>query len=511
MSRWTDRAMAHPRLAGLIARLNRSHVTRRFASGAGWTMAGNVAWKALAAIANILIGRILGPQGLGELGVVRSTASVFETIAGLRMGPTATRFVAEHRIKDPPRAARILKLSLASSAAVCGVLAIVLAATAPLIAADVFNDPRLTTLLALGAALVFFNAFGRVQEFAIAGFERFRSIAAFNVGRGVASLAIVVPLAYVFGVLGALSGLLLVSGAVMIGYAVNLRRQKIQAGFPARIAWRELRGELPILWEFTLPSLISGVILVGVMWGGRAMLANQDGGFAQVGVFEAANQLRLAIMFLPQMLAQVVVPILAEAHGRGHTADFTAAMRLQVQSVCLATLPIVLVLIGFAEPLAGLFGAAFAGLPPVIALLAIAAFTQANNMSIARTFDGIGRRWAHCGFFVVWGLVFVAAAIPLIPAMGALGMAAAYAVAEATMLVLQALYVDLVLMPGLLRGNAGVFAFSVMLLAAGYLAHQHLPAVAAMAISVALCAIGLWPIASKLRAGKPTDSVKGIQ
>lgn len=498
--------MAHPRLAGLIARLNRSHVTRRFAHGAGWTMAGNVAWKALAAVANILIGRILGPQGLGELGVVRSTASVFETIAGLRMGPTATRFVAEHRIKDPPRAARILKLTLVSSAAVCGVLAIVLAATAPVIAEDVFNDPRLTTLLALGAALVFFNAFGRVQEFAIAGFERFRSIAAFNVCRGVASLAIVVPLAYVFGVLGALSGLLLVSGTVMIGYAVNLRRRKIEAGFPARIAWRDLRQELPILWEFTLPSLISGVILVGVMWGGRAMLANQDGGFAQVGVFEAANQLRLAIMFLPQVLAQVVVPILAEAHGRGDTADFFAAMRLQVQSVCLATLPIVLVLIGFAEPLAGLFGAAFAGLPPVIALLAIAAFIQANNMSIARTFDGIGRRWVHCGFFVVWGCVFVAAAIPLIPAMGALGMAAAYAVAEATMLVLQALYVDVVLMPGLLRGNAGVFAFSAMLLAAGYLAHLHLSSPAAMAIAAVLCLIGLWPIAARLRTRKRADS-----
>jgi O-antigen/teichoic acid export membrane protein len=186
-------------------------------------------------------------------------------------------------------------------------------------------------------------------------------------------------------------------------------------------------------------------------------------------------------------------------------------MRLQVQSVCLATLPIVLVLIGFAEPLAGLFGAAFAGLPPVIALLAIAAFTQANNMSIARTFDGIGRRWAHCGFFVVWGCVFVAVAIALIPAMGALGMAAAYAVAEATMLVLQALYVDVVLMPGLLRGNAGVFAFAAMLLAAGYLAHQQLPAAAAMAVSVVLCAIGLWPIASKLRTGKRGDSVKGLQ
>jgi O-antigen/teichoic acid export membrane protein len=485
---------SHPRLIGLVGRFARSSMTRRFLSGAGWLFLGNAAWKLLAAVANILFARILGPEGIGELGIVRSTASIFEIFAGLRLGVTATRYVAEHRVSDPQRAARILKLALIATTVLCGAASLFLFVGSPWLARYALDNPGLSGLLALGAVMVFVNVYGRVQELALAGFERFRAIASVNVWRGAGNLVLCVPLAYCFGVDGALIGLIAVAGLVMIRYAFVLRQEKVKAGFPRSVPLQGVRAEMPILWHFALPGFVIALLSSGTGWVTRAIIAHQAGGYVQLGLFEAAQQMRFPVAFLPSLLAPVILPLLAQAHGAGASGDFRAAMGLQLRTITFVNLPITIILIGFAAPLALLFGKAFADLPPVIALAAIAAFLYSIDNAISRVFDGVGRRWFNAVFFAIWSAVFIAGAWYWVPASGAFGLALAGLVAEAVMVVLQVLYVDLVLVRGVLRGHARLMAFALVLLGAIYLAATTLPQTAAMVAAALLCVVAAVPV-----------------
>jgi O-antigen/teichoic acid export membrane protein len=490
---------AHPRIADLSARFARSPLTRRFIHGAGWSMLGNVVWKLFAAVANIILARILGPQGVGELGIVRSTAATFEVFAGLRLGATATRYVAEYRTSDPPRAARILKLALVATVVLCGLAALVMAIAAPWLATDVLGHPGLSGLLVLGAVMIFVNVYGRVQELALAGLERFRAIAGVNAWRGVGNLLICVPLAYLYGVAGAVIGLILVAALTMLRYGLLLRRETVKAGFPTAVPLRQLRQELPVLWSFAVPGLLAAVMQSASAWAARAILARQDGGFAQLGLFEAAQYLRFPIAFLPSVLAPVILPLLARAHGEGASGDFKSLMGLQLRTVTFVTLPISILLIGFAQPLALLFGEAFAGLPPVIALAAVSAFVYAINTSITRAFDGVGRRWVNTLFFAVWGATFVIAGHFWIPERGAIGMAAANLLAEFVMIGLQVVYVDLVLIPGVLRDHGLLMLFALLLLAGSLLAFFVLPTPVTIAVAVGLSLVATLPVIAVAR------------
>ncbi|MHC4330621.1 MAG: oligosaccharide flippase family protein, partial [Planctomycetota bacterium] len=62
-------------------------------------------------LAFVIVARILGKTGFGELGMIQHTVSMFGIFAGLGLGITATKHVAEFRSADPARAGRIIALS----------------------------------------------------------------------------------------------------------------------------------------------------------------------------------------------------------------------------------------------------------------------------------------------------------------------------------------------------------------------------------------------------------------
>ena len=81
------------------------------ATGVLWSMTATVVCQALSLVASLVTARLLGKLGLGEFGMVISTAGTFGLLAGLGLGLTATKYLAELRLTDPKRAGRILSLA----------------------------------------------------------------------------------------------------------------------------------------------------------------------------------------------------------------------------------------------------------------------------------------------------------------------------------------------------------------------------------------------------------------
>ena len=78
-----------------LARIEASKIGYRLAMGAFWSMAGAVISRGLMLAAWVLVARMLGKTGYGELGMIQSTVGMFGVFAGFGFGLTATKHVAE--------------------------------------------------------------------------------------------------------------------------------------------------------------------------------------------------------------------------------------------------------------------------------------------------------------------------------------------------------------------------------------------------------------------------------
>ena len=103
-------AACPPILRGFKARLEASPLATRLIRGTFWSLIGTVLSRSLGLLASIFVARMIGKVGMGELGIVQSTVGMFSTLAGLGLGLTATKHVAEHRVGNPVRVGETIGL-----------------------------------------------------------------------------------------------------------------------------------------------------------------------------------------------------------------------------------------------------------------------------------------------------------------------------------------------------------------------------------------------------------------
>lgn len=489
-------------VAMIKARFDSSSIARRFARGASWNLAGFASFRALSAVAMLLVARFLGPQAYGELGMIQSTARLFAVYGGMPFAVASTKFLAEHRKRNPGKAARIFRLLQLASGISCTLVAVALIVSSSGLAEGSLDRPELALPLAFAAVLLWFTAYGLVQEASLAGFEQFRPLAFANIWKGVATIALTAPLAYWYGVTGAIGGM---TAAAAVGFAVcfvALRRAYRQSGLPRDVKIRDVKPEIPLIWRFALPGVLSAVMIAVLSWVGRTILVHQDGGYAALGLFEAANQWRAPLTFLPIVLVRVALPILAEAHGRGDAGDFRSALSMQMTTICGISLPISILIAGFSEPLSAFYGAHFPGLATLMPILALVGFGNAMTDSLRRVFDSTDRRWISFTLYCGWAAVFIAATYYLVPLAGAAGFAYAHVAAEMTLLTAQVVYIDLVIAPGALRRHAVVLLLSFGVFGLAWLAAAKLSTLAAIAVAIALSGLSVIAFFLRVRGRK---------
>ena len=169
-------------------RLASSPLASRLAQGFFWTLAGTAVARAFTLLSSILVARLLGKLGLGELGMVQNTVGIFSALAGLSMGLTATKYVAQYREEDPARAGAIVRLSILVAFWSGLLMTLAMLLLAPWFATHTLAAPHLAPVLRLGSLLLLLGAVNGAQNGALAGFEAFRSIARINLAVGVFTL-----------------------------------------------------------------------------------------------------------------------------------------------------------------------------------------------------------------------------------------------------------------------------------------------------------------------------------
>jgi O-antigen/teichoic acid export membrane protein len=416
-------------------------------------------------VSSIVIARLLGKEGYGEIGMVQSTMGLFGVLAGFGMGSTATKYIAEYRLKDPEKAGRISSLTIVFSLLSGVVMMLVCLALSPWLAKTTLGRPDLASLLAAGSLLLFVSTIGGVLSATLSGYEAFRQIARINIVQGAAAPFMAIPLVWYFGVQGAIASFT-VNGA--LGLILCARALKSEAA-KYKIADRydsAIWSEWPILWKFAFPAMASGLMIAPVTWITNIILVNQPGGYGELGLFNAANQWRMVVVFLPGLLAAAMLPVLSETHGREDKSDFNRTVVLNLRATWIVALPLTVLVVTLGKPLAELFGKQFHGAAPIIAVLMVATFLNVVNSAVGSALTGAGRMWTGTLMNLGWAVALVASSLVLVPRLGGLGLAAAYLVSYVVHTVWVMAYVEIKLARSSISAQWQLILFSLLILGA---------------------------------------------
>lgn len=405
------------------SKLPAGSLRRRFASGAFWSMIGVVASRGATLAASILVARIIGQTSYGELGMVLTTVTMFTTYASVRLGLTATKHVAEFRVKDPARAGRILGLSFLVALTTGGTVTVIAVIFGPYIAEHTINAPHLGTLIQLGALMLFFGALNGAQIGAMIGFESFKVLAKVKFFSGLISFPCLLCGAYFFGLTGIVYAHIIISASGW--YITHLALRKEVRKWKIKITFRDVRADLPILWQFSLPAFLGGIIISSTIWLACAILSHQPDGYDELAIFNVARQWWGLFFIIPGLLSQVNIPILTERYA---AVDRKAVRKVLLGSaalICLLTLPAVAIVSLLSKYVMTLYGTSFIAGRLTLLIMIWTAALVAGQQPIAQVIVASSRMWLSPLINIIWAAIMLVSFL-FLRHLGALGLALAF-------------------------------------------------------------------------------------
>jgi len=354
-------------------------------------------------IAAIIVARLLGKEVYGEFGIIRSTVNMFLVFAGFGLGLTATKHVAEFKLSDPCRAGRILAISSGFATLTGCIVASIIIYLAPYLATETLKAPHLVNDLRIGAVILLLNSLNGAQTGALSGFEAFRVIAKVNLLAGIFSFPIQILCTYYWGLDGAVWGMAL---SVAISLVVNnYALKKEAADFNIKYDYKNCLQETNILWKFSLPATLGGLLVGPVSWACDSILVNQDHGFASLGIFNAVVTVSITINAINAVIGSALLPICV-------TEIKTSNRKFEYVNVILPWLLgiiIILPVIFIHEVPAMLFGKEYAGQAFKNTMFLVMGYTLiiAHRQGIARNFAASGNLWYSFGGNCFWGVMAV--------------------------------------------------------------------------------------------------------
>ena len=237
---------------------------------------------------------------------------------------------------------------------------------------------------------------------------------------GVVAFPIQICFTYFFGLKGALIGY---GANFIVLWILNIYSvRKVAKHNDVKIYYVAALSVWKLLIKFSLPALMSGILVTPVIWYCNTLLVNQENGYDQMAIFDAANQWMAIIMFIPAAVSQVTLPILSKYSHESSKFNKVFKVNLVLN---IGITAFVAIIISIVSPMImNLYGKDFTVGSTVLMLLAIASiFISANNI-IGKVIASKSKMWV--GFFLnlLWAIVHITTAHYFINiGMGAHGLA----------------------------------------------------------------------------------------
>jgi len=391
-------------------------------------------------VGNIIVARLLGSEEFGIYNMVLSTLMTVAGLAQFATGVTATRYVAQYRVNDKAKTARILvflfKLSCASG--IAGTVLVFL--SSDWLALKVLDRPGVSNYLVVSAAYVLFSVISGYFTGALAGLEAYRSLAVVSPIQGLIHVALCGGGAWLWGGQGAVSALMLSAAFrwLLLSWILYKEADKL------KIPWRsaKARNEQRLFGRFSVPATLAGLSSLPALWFSNIFLVQQVDGYREIGLYGAAFSLRSLIIIFPIIVNNVTTSFLNHQLGIGNDKQYRKLFKMNIFISASIALTGIMFVVLLGRWILGIFGADFQAGYAILVILALSTIPETLQIAIYQVIQSRGRMWLSLyGIAIPRDLSMVAMAYYLTRDHGASGLAVAYTGAWSIALLCTALIV----------------------------------------------------------------------
>lgn len=293
--------------------VNRSADLRIFSFGLLWSMLGTVVLRLTPMITTILISHWFGIASVGKFGVVYSTLVSASFLAATGVSLMATRNIAAYAATDPATAGRLAGMALFLTAGSSTLIGLAIYFLSGEIAGRLLQQPELAFYLRIISPIIVVNALNIVQVAILNGLQQFKTIARLNMAMGSLMIVLVPVGLYLHDLAGSFTALgFAYLGGCLIAFPAMLQALRAR---DIPLAFRGTLSQWPMITRYAIPALLASLLFEPVSWICTAIVVNHPDGLQQVGLYFIAMQLETLLLFVPQIVVQVTIPMLSTGFG----------------------------------------------------------------------------------------------------------------------------------------------------------------------------------------------------
>ncbi|MCP4182025.1 MAG: hypothetical protein GY761_01695 [Hyphomicrobiales bacterium] len=143
-----------------------------------------------------------------------------------------------------------------------------------------------------------------------------------------------------------------------------------------------------------------------------------------MGMFNAANQWFIMMLFLPGIFGNVILPVLSDQLGQNDTRGSSKTLLLSIKLNVIIVTPLVLISCIASPFIMSLYGEEFAAGWPTLVVVLLTAGLLAIQTPVGQIIAASGRMWTGFAMNSGWAIVFVVSTVMLVD-FGSLGLAIA--------------------------------------------------------------------------------------
>lgn len=422
-----------------VKKILSNDLNKRIFNHSVWILAGNIISKFLLLISTILISKIISKEEYGQFGIVKSTILMFSAFAGLELGMTATKYISQYRDTDKKKVENILGLSNLFALLISLTIAFLIYFFSDTIAVKI-NAPSLSPIIKLSSFIVFFSSINGIQAGVFSGIEKFKELSINTSIAGIASSVGMLVGAKYYGITGVM---LFFGSNYVILFILNYVHLKkyFYSVYSISIFKKSNFEEFRVLWQFSLPAILAGLMVGPVTWLCNYYLVNEKNGFSEMAYFDIANQWRNTILFIPAALSQIALPMLSSSLLDKNEYKSTYIKNLKLNLYVALIMVVVFVIL---SPLIiHSYGNQYKNAHiPLILMLVTTGLVAINNV-IGQVIASKNKMWL--GFYVnlIWGVFLISFSylFIVILKMGATGISLAYLLSYLLHTIIQFLFI----------------------------------------------------------------------
>lgn len=402
------------------------------ASGGALKFGGRIVTLALGLVVQIVMARLLVPDSYGSVTLAIAVLSISLRFGTLGVDSGVSRLYPVH--EDEPSKARgvvraLFRLSLVSGLAI----AVVLFLAAPVLANQVFDEPKLVPLLRVIAIGIPFAVAGENSiALARAARDARPRVFIYDILRPILRLGFIAALIYAgFEAVGAVAGHMLAMVLAGIVAIVVVMYLLPSWDAPAERMDRELLTySVPLLFASGISYLMSEIdtFMVGYF------LASE-----KVGTYNISYQLGTFAIFFLTAGGYILPPMLARLQTEGRTTEMDELYRTITKWIAFASVPVVVVLLAYPGEFIGLlFGTEYLEGTNVLRVLVLGTFASILVGTAGSSLTSLGNNRIVLYTVTSAAILNVVLNVTLIPMFGILGAGLATMTSTATLALFQA-------------------------------------------------------------------------